>query len=230
MAIIRAPFTKEQVDSLNGFQRSGIVHPFTCGTEECRADLVATKDGWICDYCHLHKQDWAHDFMADGSWKQSLSWQNQLDEQIERSKEKYKPSLWTRFFRWLLFLCPHCGSDIPHFGMRCCENCKMIDRFDKKYNPNVFERIRRRFAGDCKACGVEVPNAGTIKLCDDCFDEFHVAKNGIFKMKTFKGVVRWIFRRCQDCNAKLPKGFNRGDVCKKCFDDFNGATIKEIMS
>lgn len=32
-----------------------------------------------------------------------------------------------------------------------------------------------------------------------------------------------------DCGAKLDKPtYNRGDVCKKCFDAFSGATIEEL--
>jgi hypothetical protein len=79
---IHAPFTEEQVASLNGYQSCGVMHPFTCGgTRGDKAhrayakrhggdegQLVATKDGWkcpVCDYC----QDWAHAFMGDGSWE-----------------------------------------------------------------------------------------------------------------------------------------------------------------
>lgn len=65
--MIRAPFTDEQVASINGFQKCDHVHPFTCGGEKCRADLVATNDGLICEFCD-YKQNWVHEFMADGSW------------------------------------------------------------------------------------------------------------------------------------------------------------------
>ena len=30
--------------------------------------LIATPDGWICPSCD-YTQDWAHGFMADGSWR-----------------------------------------------------------------------------------------------------------------------------------------------------------------
>lgn len=39
---------------------------------------------------------------------------------------------------------------------------------------------------------------------------------------------KW-FRYCMDCGVKLDKSYNRGDVCEKCFGDFNGATLDEIM-
>ena len=59
-------FTKEEVVNLNEFQNAGVMHPFTCGNDDCRCDLVATVRGWICLYCD-YTQDWAHDFMKDGS-------------------------------------------------------------------------------------------------------------------------------------------------------------------
>jgi len=33
-----------------------------------------------------------------------------------------------------------------------------------------------------------------------------------------------------DCGVKLDKTYDRGDVCKKCFDDFDGMTLEELMS
>jgi hypothetical protein len=67
MAVIKAPFTREQVNALNSWQQR--FHPFTCGgnrKDEKHLDgqgiLVATPDGWVCPYCD-YKQDWAHDFM-----------------------------------------------------------------------------------------------------------------------------------------------------------------------
>jgi hypothetical protein len=63
MAKIHAPFTAKQVQGLNEFQASEFVHPFTC---KCGANLVATEAGWICNECD-YTQDWAHDFMMDGS-------------------------------------------------------------------------------------------------------------------------------------------------------------------
>jgi hypothetical protein len=64
---ISTPWTKEQVDALNWFQCSGLMHPFTCGfRHELRQTLVATVDGWFCpdDGCD-YQQTWAHAFMAD---------------------------------------------------------------------------------------------------------------------------------------------------------------------
>lgn len=78
MGRITAPWTKDQVDALNHYQRLGDFHPFTCGGD--RGDeahrsfaqesgdrdwglLVATPGGWICPVCD-YRQDWAHPFMA----------------------------------------------------------------------------------------------------------------------------------------------------------------------
>lgn len=67
-----APWTDDQVESLNQYQASGVCHPFTCGTEKCRADLVATKEGWVCPQNCGYTQQWAHAWMMDWSWKKAL--------------------------------------------------------------------------------------------------------------------------------------------------------------
>lgn len=81
---IEAPFTPEQVEALNRWQRNGNYHPFTCGN--CRdadteaevahfkktgkwkrgkeqRELVATEKGWICPTCD-YTQSWAYAIMA----------------------------------------------------------------------------------------------------------------------------------------------------------------------
>ena len=69
--LIEAPWTPEQVDALNFFQRDGLMHPFTCGNrgdaphpQNEQNALVATETGWTCPHCD-YKQGWAHRFMAD---------------------------------------------------------------------------------------------------------------------------------------------------------------------
>ncbi|WP_394436215.1 hypothetical protein [Streptomyces sp. SGAir0957] len=69
--IIRAPWTPNQVEALNRFQREGDMHPFTCGGEHTPGSpvLIAREDGWRCpepygEPCD-YRQDWAHAFMAD---------------------------------------------------------------------------------------------------------------------------------------------------------------------
>lgn len=70
-------FTKDEVESLNAYQHSGVFHPFTCGgnrTDEHHLDgeglLVAAEDGWYCPFCD-YKQSWAHESMKNGSWKKA---------------------------------------------------------------------------------------------------------------------------------------------------------------
>lgn len=57
---INAPWTAQQVDALNRFQRSGVFHEFTCpGHGHGDRTLVATRSGWICCHCD-YRQYWAH--------------------------------------------------------------------------------------------------------------------------------------------------------------------------
>ena len=63
-----APFTDEQVASLNAYQMGRVGHPFTCGTDNCRGILRATHDGWHCRNC-AYRQSWAWSWMTDWSWQ-----------------------------------------------------------------------------------------------------------------------------------------------------------------
>jgi hypothetical protein len=77
MPDVTAPFTAEQVQILNLFQSSGAMHPFTCGRRSEHPDnegiLSATEDGWHCpvEECQ-YTQSWAHWFMADHEWVDSM--------------------------------------------------------------------------------------------------------------------------------------------------------------
>ncbi len=79
LRVVRAPFSSDQVLSLNAFQGHRGWHPFTCpnrgdGKHEMTTDLgvlVALKEGWVCLDCD-YAQDWAHAWMADWSWSRSL--------------------------------------------------------------------------------------------------------------------------------------------------------------
>lgn len=65
---VRAPFTDDQVESLNNFQAARLMHPFTCGV--CREPLFATVAGWVCPTFQCpYTQAWAHGFMANWTWK-----------------------------------------------------------------------------------------------------------------------------------------------------------------
>lgn len=64
-----APWTDEQVASLNAYQNAGYVHPFTNGDGEDKVDLIATREGWVRKAGGRVVQHWAHTFMTDGSWR-----------------------------------------------------------------------------------------------------------------------------------------------------------------
>ena len=66
-----APWSQDQVNSLNAFQRSKKVHPYTCGGDGCREVLVATQGGWVCSKCE-YTQNHATDFTANWVWKKAL--------------------------------------------------------------------------------------------------------------------------------------------------------------
>jgi hypothetical protein len=89
---ISAPFTLEQVESLNKFQYNRRYHPFTCGND--RSDkahkgyatahdfpdnglLVATQEGWVCPVCR-YTQSWAWEFMTDGTHEEGDAGYNLL--------------------------------------------------------------------------------------------------------------------------------------------------------
>ena len=79
MTDIKAPFTPDQVESLNAYQKSGVFHPFT-GNNDLLPDgeddiLVAEQDGWHSLVDPNYTQDWAHSWMADWSWKK-YDWKN----------------------------------------------------------------------------------------------------------------------------------------------------------
>jgi hypothetical protein len=57
--MIKAPWTDEQVARLKAWQENNMVHSYTCGNDSKHADLIPTRDGWVCPDCD-YKQDWAH--------------------------------------------------------------------------------------------------------------------------------------------------------------------------
>lgn len=74
---IIAPFTEEQVRSLNAFQLDGrCFYSFTClhdgGDDHSgkgrETKLVAAPEGWYCPYCD-YRQGWAFAMMANWDWK-----------------------------------------------------------------------------------------------------------------------------------------------------------------
>lgn len=71
---VYVPWTQEQVDSLNDYQKSGVMHPFT-GRNDLAPDgeidlLTATRIGWRSQYDPAYRQTWAWSWMADRTWEQ----------------------------------------------------------------------------------------------------------------------------------------------------------------
>ena len=65
------PWTEDQVASLNAYQQSRVMHPFT-GTRKADGSetiLIATPEGWIAAPEGPIVQTWAHSWMADLSWR-----------------------------------------------------------------------------------------------------------------------------------------------------------------
>ncbi|MCP9209524.1 hypothetical protein [Streptomyces cucumeris] len=66
---IYAPWSTEEVGTLNRFQREGGMHPFTCGAlhgGDQSPALLATPLGWVCPVLACeYTQDWVHAFMVN---------------------------------------------------------------------------------------------------------------------------------------------------------------------
>lgn len=73
--LVTAPFTQDQVASLDGYQESPLFDPFMCGDESCRSmyhvPLIAFPGtGWQCAIPDCsYTLDWCYSWMADWSWK-----------------------------------------------------------------------------------------------------------------------------------------------------------------
>lgn len=95
--ILHAPWTPEQVTTLNRYQRDERFHPFTCGsgnrTDEFHAvkvreldlhdagQLHATVNGWVCPACD-YTQPWALMVMLD-----MVELRDRLDAQLRAEVE-----------------------------------------------------------------------------------------------------------------------------------------------
>ena len=99
-AHVRAPWTNEQVDALNRFQREGRMHPFTCGGEHTGGApvLIASHDGWHCPHAYCtYRQDWAHAFMADpDAWPKPFL-RTDLGTEFVRQADNPDPDALARF-------------------------------------------------------------------------------------------------------------------------------------
>jgi hypothetical protein len=66
---INAPWTDDQVRSLNDYQEASYFHPFTYGEGEEKVDLIATREGWIAKRGGPVVQTWAHEFTCNWQWQ-----------------------------------------------------------------------------------------------------------------------------------------------------------------
>jgi hypothetical protein len=73
VASLYAPWTAEQVQVLNRFQREAHIHPLTCGKCTPHSVLVATIDGWYCPAGCDYRQDWAPKYMTDPRMLKALT-------------------------------------------------------------------------------------------------------------------------------------------------------------
>lgn len=56
-----APWSPEQIKTLEAWQRNKDLHPYTCGNglHSITQVLIPTVDGWVCPSCD-YTQNWAH--------------------------------------------------------------------------------------------------------------------------------------------------------------------------
>jgi hypothetical protein len=57
-----APFTRQQLRRLEGFQKAGVVHPYRC----CGRLMLVSEGGLLCPCCD-RKQEWAYSYSTDGA-------------------------------------------------------------------------------------------------------------------------------------------------------------------
>jgi hypothetical protein len=76
--MLKAPWTDDQVLSLNEYQEAGVFYPFTCGKRDGLGQahvLKADKYGWWCPHCadesKGYVQNWCHEWMANWEWKKA---------------------------------------------------------------------------------------------------------------------------------------------------------------
>lgn len=64
------PFTEEQVDNINAWQDSGVVHQLTCPDHDKHLHghkMFAIEIGMFCPECDQLKQEWVPTAVADGT-------------------------------------------------------------------------------------------------------------------------------------------------------------------
>lgn len=74
--LVHAPFSDEQVRSLELWQANPHVHPFTCPSDEhATRSLTPTAGGWICLHVGCYRtQTWAYRIMLDSTLHPTAPW------------------------------------------------------------------------------------------------------------------------------------------------------------
>lgn len=62
-----APWTEEEVATINEYQKSNLFLPFVCSAMHT---LVATRDGLFCPQCSSFSLDWTYPWVLSSFWKQ----------------------------------------------------------------------------------------------------------------------------------------------------------------
>jgi hypothetical protein len=97
--IIKAPWTDEQVKNLEEWQDSPLVHPFTWDKDvngfslEGHVNLLPTKQGWRVKLKGPVVEDWAWDFMLDGSCLKAIRkspLMAEYEKEVNREAGKYE--------------------------------------------------------------------------------------------------------------------------------------------
>jgi hypothetical protein len=77
MDCVQAPFSEDQLASVNAYQACGVLPPFRCISDSCprrgraRSVLHCEPEGLYCTAPGCgYQQDWAPEFMANWVWKQ----------------------------------------------------------------------------------------------------------------------------------------------------------------
>lgn len=83
---VDAPWSIEQTNNLNRFQKSGLWHEFTCARDHSgERRLIAQTDGWRCPVCG-YRQTWAHPFMAEFTAEKAAEQYAQLGHLLASTK------------------------------------------------------------------------------------------------------------------------------------------------
>jgi hypothetical protein len=78
---VNAPFSEQQMASLQRFQACEMMHPYTC--HHCSHKLVPIVDGLLCPE-HGLVQTWVIGFTANGGWQDHELQMLEMVEELKR--------------------------------------------------------------------------------------------------------------------------------------------------